>query len=63
MAQVIGRPTPIGASDVHSAVRRVDKVQHPLHNIGARQVRPINYSPLGPSTLHVASPLKPQKVK
>jgi len=63
MAQVTGRPTPHGASTLHAQVRSVDTKQHPLHNIGPRTVRPINYSPLGPSTLHVAAPLKPQKLK
>lgn len=63
MAQVTGRPTPAGASTLHSAVRGVDRKQHPQHNIAPRYVRPINYSPLGPSTLHVAKPLKPQKLK
>jgi hypothetical protein len=63
MAQVTGRPTPAGASQIHAQVRRVDRTQHPQHNIKPRAVRPINYSPLGPSTLHVAAPLKPQKLK
>lgn len=63
MAQVTGRPIPAGASEVHSAVRGVDRRQHPQHNIASRAVRPINYSPLGPATLHVAKPLKPQKLK
>lgn len=58
MAQVTGRPTPQGASTLHAQVRSVDTKQHPQHNIGPRTVRPINYSPLGPSTLHVAKPLK-----
>jgi hypothetical protein len=63
MAQVTGRPTPVGASSLHAQVRGLDTQQHPLHNIGSRTARPINYSPLGPSTLHVAAPLKPQKLK
>ena len=63
MAQVTGRPIPSGASELHSAVRGVDRTQHPKHNIAPRTVRPINYSPLGPSTLHVAKPSKPQKLK
>jgi len=63
MAQVTGRPTPAGASTLHAQVRGVDTKQHPQHNIGPRTVRPINYSPLGPSTLHVAAPRKPLKLK
>lgn len=63
MAQVTGRPTPVGASQLHASVQGVDRTQHPQHNIAPRTVRPINYSPLGPATTHVASPLKPQKLK
>ena len=63
MAQVKGRPTPVDAPSVHARVSGLDTKQHPQHNIGPRTVRPINYSPLGPSTLHVAAPLKPQKLK
>lgn len=58
-----GRPTPVGAHTFSSDLKNVDTKQHPLHNIPSRAVRPYNYSPLGPSTLHVASPLKNPKVK
>jgi hypothetical protein len=63
MAQVTGRPTPAGGGTFRSGIRRVDTTPHPLHNIVPRTVRPINYSPLGPSTLHVSSPPKKPKVK
>lgn len=61
MAIVTGRPTPAGGSSFHATIRSVDTKSHPLHNIAPRTVRPINYSPLGPSTLHVSSPLKKGK--
>lgn len=61
MAVVKGRPTPAGGSSFHASIKSVDTKPHPLHNIAPRNVRPINYSPLGPSTLHVSSPIK--KVK
>ncbi len=63
MARVIGRPIPPGGTGFGAGIRRVDTTTHPLHNLSPRTVRPINYSPLGPSTLHVSRPLKPLKVK
>ena len=63
MAKVIGRPTPPGGLTFRSGIASVDTKPHPLHNLAPRTVRPINYSPLGPSTLHVSSPLKNPKVK
>ena len=63
MAQVTGRPMPAGAAELHASVRGLDRAQHPQHNIAPRAVRPVNYSPLGPSTLHVGKALKPQKLK
>jgi hypothetical protein len=63
MAQVTGRPTPAGGLTFRSGIAAVDTKQHALHNVSPRTVRPYNYSPLGPSTLHVSSPLKPNKVK
>jgi len=63
MAIVTGRPTPLGGHAFKSTLARLDTRAHPSHNLPPRVVRPINYSPLGPSTLHVASPLKNPKVK
>jgi hypothetical protein len=63
MAFVPGRPTPIGGHTFKAGISRVDRRPHPLQNIPTRTARPINYSPLGPSTLHVASPLKNPKSK
>lgn len=63
MAMVTGRPTPPGGYSFKSDLARVDTRPHPLQNIPSRAVRPINYSPLGPSTLHTASPLKQPKVR
>jgi hypothetical protein len=61
MAVVKGRPTPEGGTSFRGGIAGLDRRPHPSQNIAPRSVRPINYSPLGPSTLHVASPLK--KVK
>lgn len=63
MAQVTGRPVPPGGGTFRAGIASVDTKSHPLHNIGPRTVRPVNVSPLGPTTLHVGSPLKPLKVK
>lgn len=63
MAFVTGRPTPVGGDTFKSDLARVDHRAHPLQNLRPRAARPINYSPLGPSTLHVASPLKNPKAK
>lgn len=63
MAVVTGRPTPAGGTGFRSSIARVDTRPHPLQNVTPRQVRPYNYSPLGPSTRHLASPLKNPKVK
>ena len=62
MAVVTGRPTPAGHT-LSSDIARVDSRPHPLQTLSPRQVRPYNYSPLGPSTRHLASPLKHPKVK
>jgi len=61
MAQVPGRPVPPGGSTFRAGLANVDHRPHPAQNIAPRSVRPINYSPLGPSTLHVQSPLKKGK--
>jgi len=63
MAIVTGRPTPAGGNAFRGGITGLDRRPHPAQNIAPRTVRPINYSPLGPSTLHVASPLKNPKVK
>lgn len=63
MAIVTGRPTPAGGTSFRSGIASLDRKPHPAQNIAPRSVRPINYSPLGPSTLHVASPRKNPKVK
>jgi len=63
MAIVTGRPTPPGGTSFRGSIAGLDRRPHPAQNIAPRTVRPINYSPLGPSTLHVASPLKNPKVK
>ncbi|MGH8209890.1 MAG: hypothetical protein ACRETD_02960 [Steroidobacteraceae bacterium] len=61
MAFVQGRPVPPGGSTFRAGLVSIDRRPHPAQNIAPRTVRPINYSPLGPSTLHTASPLKKGK--
>ena len=63
MAHVKGRPMPPLVPQIRAVIRNLDTQQHPQHNIPTRTVQPINYSPLGPSTRHVAAPLKPHKLK
>ena len=63
VAIVTGRPTPAGGPSFHANLKGLDRRPHPAQNIAPRTVRPINYSPLGPSTFHVASPLKNPKAK
>ena len=63
MAQLKGRPLPPLVPQIRAAIGRLDTQQHPQHNLPTRTVQPINYSPLGPSTRHVATPSKPQKLK
>jgi hypothetical protein len=61
MAHLPGRPIPHGGMTFRAGLVGVDYRSHPQNNLAPRTVRPINYSPLGPSTLHTNSPFKRRK--